>query len=84
MVAKQVQIEGMRSFAAEDNPELILAKKQLAALQRQLDSLRDRRTTRVRIIVHSKGNATHAGLEYLRRFRDLKYYEAIYELWSKG
>ena len=33
VVAKQVQIQGMRSFAAEDNPDLILAKQELAALQ---------------------------------------------------
>ena len=37
VVAKQVQIEGMRSFAAEDNPNLILAKQELAALQSQLE-----------------------------------------------
>ena len=37
VVAKQVQIQGMRSFATENNPELILAKQELAALQSQLN-----------------------------------------------
>jgi uncharacterized protein involved in exopolysaccharide biosynthesis len=36
VVAKQVQIQSMRSFAADDNPELILARQQLAALETQL------------------------------------------------
>ena len=39
VVAKEVKIQGMRSFAAEDNPDLILAKQQLAALQKQLEQL---------------------------------------------
>src|SRR6266850_2913391 len=39
VVAKQVQIQGMRSFAAEDNPHLALAKQELAALQAQLEKL---------------------------------------------
>jgi uncharacterized protein involved in exopolysaccharide biosynthesis len=34
--------------------------------------------------VLSKGKATHAGLEYLRHYRDVKYYEAVYELLVKG
>ena len=37
VVAKQVQIEGMRSFATDDNPGLVLAKQELAALQSQLE-----------------------------------------------
>src|SRR5208337_4829444 len=37
VVAKQVQIESMRSFATDDNPRVILAKQELAALQSQLD-----------------------------------------------
>src|SRR6266478_6149745 len=36
VVAKQVQIEGMRSFATDENPGLILAKQELAALRSQL------------------------------------------------
>ena len=39
IVAKQVQIEGMRSFATDDNPNLVLARQELAALQSQLTEL---------------------------------------------
>src|SRR6185369_10930497 len=35
VVAKQVQIQAMRSFATEENPELVTAKQQLAALEVQ-------------------------------------------------
>jgi uncharacterized protein involved in exopolysaccharide biosynthesis len=74
----------MRSFAAEDNPDLILAKQELAALQKQLQQLAGSQNDTGSDIVLSKGKATHAGLEYLRRYRDLKYYEAVYELLVKG
>jgi uncharacterized protein involved in exopolysaccharide biosynthesis len=34
--------------------------------------------------VLSKGKVTHAGLEYIRRYRDLKYNETVYEILIKG
>ena len=84
VVAKEVQIEGMRSFAAEDNPDLVLAKQELAALQRQLQQLAGSQNDSGSDIVLSKGKVTHAGVEYLRQYRELKYNEAVYELLMKG
>ncbi len=83
VVAKQVQVQSMRSYAAEDNPSLILAKQQLAALQSQLDHLADSSTDAGSGIVLSKGRVTEAGLEYVRRYRDLKYRETVFELLAK-
>jgi tyrosine-protein kinase Etk/Wzc len=83
VVAKEVQIQGMRSFAAEDNPELILAKQELAALQSQLERLAGTQQDVGSDINLSKGRVTQAGMEYLRRFRDLKYHETVFELLAK-
>jgi uncharacterized protein involved in exopolysaccharide biosynthesis len=83
VVAKQVQIQGMRSFAAEDNPELILAKQELAALQSQLERLAGSQPDVGSDINLSKGRVTESGMEYLRRLRDLKYHETVYELLAK-
>jgi uncharacterized protein involved in exopolysaccharide biosynthesis len=83
VVAKEVQIQSMRSFAAEDNPELILAKQELAALQSQLDRLAGSQPDVGSDINLSKGRVTEAGMEYLRRLRDLKYHETVYELLAK-
>ena len=83
VVAKEVQIQGMRSFATEDNPDVVLAKQQLAALQSQLEHVAGSEKDTGSDIVLSKGRVTGAGLEYLRRFRDLKYYETVYELLTK-
>ncbi len=60
VVAKQVQIEGMRSFAAEDNPNLVLAKQELAALQSQLDRLSGSHPDAGSDINLSKGRVTQA------------------------
>ena len=83
VVAKEVQVQSMRSFAAEDNPALILAKQQLAALQSQLNQIAGSHQDSGSDIVMSKGRVTQAGLEYLRRYRDLKYRETVFELLAK-
>ena len=83
VVAKQVQIEGMRSFATDDNPNLILAKQELAALQSQLEHVAGSHSDTGSDINLSKGRVTQSGMEYLRRFRDLRYQETVFELLAK-
>ncbi|MGA8439294.1 MAG: GNVR domain-containing protein [Candidatus Sulfotelmatobacter sp.] len=83
VMAKQVQIEGMRAFATDDNPSVVLAKQELAALQSQLDRVAGSQKDAGSDINLSKGRVTQSGMEYLRRFRDLKYQEAVYELLAK-
>jgi uncharacterized protein involved in exopolysaccharide biosynthesis len=83
VVAKQVEIEGMRSFATEDNPSVVLAKQELAALQSQLQRVAGSQNDTGSDINLSKGRVTQSGMEYLRRYRDLKYQETIFELLAK-
>lgn len=83
VVAKEVEIQGMKSFAADDNPQLLLEKQQLAALQSQLQQIAGSQHDAGSDIVLSKGRVTEAGLEYLRRYRELKYRETVFELLAK-
>jgi uncharacterized protein involved in exopolysaccharide biosynthesis len=83
VVAKQVQIQGMRSFATDDNPAIVLAKQELAALQAQLERVAGSNQDVGSDINLSKGRVTQSGMEYLRRFRDLKYQETVFELLAK-
>ena len=83
VVAKEVQIEGMRSFAAEDNPNLILAKQELSALQSQLAHVAGSQSDVGSDINLSKGRVTQSGMEYVRRYRELKYKETVFELLAK-
>ncbi|MGB0008627.1 MAG: GNVR domain-containing protein [Candidatus Sulfotelmatobacter sp.] len=83
VMAKEVQIEGMRSFATDDNPNLVLAKQQLAALQAQLERVAGSQSDAGSDINLSKGRVTGSGMEYLRKYRDLKYQETVFELLAK-
>ncbi len=79
-VAKEVQIQAMRSFATEDNPDLIIAKRQLAEIQAQLNKLAGQDSDQ---FIVPKGKAPEAGMEYLRKLRDVKYNETVFELIAK-
>jgi len=83
VVAKQVQIEAMRSFATDDNPNLVLARQELAALQAELERVGSSHQDTGSDINLSKGRVTQAGMEYIRRYRELKYQETVFELLAK-
>jgi tyrosine-protein kinase Etk/Wzc len=80
VVAKEVQIQGMRSYATEDNPDVVLAEQQLAALKSQLAQLAGADQGAGSGLILPKGRVPEAGMEYLRSVRDLKYYETVSEL----
>jgi tyrosine-protein kinase Etk/Wzc len=83
VVAKQVEIQAMRSFATDDNPSVVLAKQELSALQSQLDRISESQHDDGSGLNLSKGRVTEAGMEYLRSYRDLKYRETVFELLAK-
>ncbi|MDR3739243.1 MAG: Wzz/FepE/Etk N-terminal domain-containing protein [Terracidiphilus sp.] len=83
IVAKEVQLQGMRSYATEDNPEMVEAKQQLAALQAQLAKLVGGNQDTGSDFIVPKGRVPEAAMEYIRKLRDVKYYEAISELIAK-
>jgi uncharacterized protein involved in exopolysaccharide biosynthesis len=80
IAAKEVQLQGMRSFATEDNPQMVVASEQLSALKAQLAKLSSTDENSSSDIIVPKGNIPEAGMEYLRKLRDVKYYETIAEL----
>ena len=79
VAAKEVQIRGMQSFATEQNPDLQMAQQELAGLRSQLD----RTGSASDELLIPKGNMQEAGLEYVRKLRDVKYYETIFELLAR-
>ena len=64
-------------------PNLVLAKQELAALQAQLQKIAGSQRDTGSDINLSKGRVTQAGMEYIRRYRDLKYQETVFELLAK-
>ena len=77
---KEVQINSMRAFATDRNPELRMAQQELDALKRELARIEGESPQ----AGPGKTDAiTNTGLDNLRRLRDMKYYETVYELLAK-
>jgi tyrosine-protein kinase Etk/Wzc len=81
--AKEVEIQAMRSFASDQNPDLQIAEQQLAGWRAQLSRLGGGQNGNGDDLLLSKGQVPGAGLEYVRKFREVKYYDTIFELLAK-
>ena len=82
IAAKEVQLRAMRSFATDQNPDLIVVEQQLAGMRAQLASMEKQSGGNGDIQV-ATGKVPAQGLEYIRKMRDVKYYETIFELLAK-
>lgn len=83
VVAKEVQLQGMRTYATDDNPEVIEARQQLDELQAQLAKLAGAGEDAAPGLMVPKGKVPEAGIEYVRRLRDVKYYDTVSDLIAK-
>ena len=76
--AKEVQIQMLRATATEQNPELQRLEVEAGALRDQLAKAESSSPSDDSYFV-SAGRIPQAGLEYLRKARDLRYHEALFE-----
>jgi tyrosine-protein kinase Etk/Wzc len=83
IAAKEVQIRGMSLYAAEGNPDLLIAKEQLIELQRQQKELGGSQSGIDSDLIVPRGKLPEAGLDYVRKLRDVKYNEVIFELLAR-
>jgi tyrosine-protein kinase Etk/Wzc len=82
IAAKEVQIQAMRTYATGENAQLVEAQQELDSLRAELAKLGGSEENANALIV-PKGQMTQAGLEYVRRLRDVKYYETIFEILAR-
>jgi tyrosine-protein kinase Etk/Wzc len=83
IAAKQVQIQGMQTYAAADNAALVQAQGELSGLRSQLAQLAGNGDSSGDELIVPKGKVTTATLEYARRLRDVKYNETIFTLLAR-
>jgi tyrosine-protein kinase Etk/Wzc len=83
IVAKEVQIEAMRSYAGDENPALTQALTELDGLRPQFNKIVGSKDGSADDVLIPKGKVPQAGLEYVRRLRDVKYDEATFEILAK-
>jgi tyrosine-protein kinase Etk/Wzc len=82
IAAKEVQINAMRSFATGENPELQMAEQQLAGLRSQAEKMGAASESASNALI-PKGGMQEAGVEYIRKLRDVKYFETIFDLLAR-
>jgi len=82
ITAKEVQIQGMQTYAAGENAQLVEAQQELDSLRTQLAKLGGNEEASGSLIV-PKGQMTQAGLEYVRKLRDVKYYETVFDILAR-
>ena len=80
IAAKQVQIRALRSYAADDNPQLVVAEQELEGLEAQQQKLGASSDSAANAFLIPKGKMQENQVEYVRRLRNVKYNEAIFEL----
>lgn len=83
IVAREVQLSAMRTFATAQNPEYQRMREELNVLRRELEKTEKATERSEGNIFIPTGRVPEAGLEYLRKLRDVKYQETLFELLAK-
>jgi tyrosine-protein kinase Etk/Wzc len=83
IAAKEVELRAMRTFATEQNSDYIRSQQQLAGLRTELSKLEQSKAVGNGDVFLPTGKVPEAGLEYVRRYREVKYYETIFELLAR-
>jgi tyrosine-protein kinase Etk/Wzc len=83
VVAKEVQLKVMKTYAATENPDLKKAEEELNALREQLKKQEDKQESSYFNPLMPMGQIPALGVEYLRKYRNYKYADALYELVTK-
>jgi uncharacterized protein involved in exopolysaccharide biosynthesis len=83
IAARKVEIEGMQAYATGENSQLVQAQRELDSLRAQLAKVGGSEDTPGSELVIPKGKVPEASLEYIRKLRDVKYYETIFEILAR-
>jgi len=84
IASKEVQLQGIRTYASDENPDVSQIQQELATLRSQLAQLENSQRR------SSPGNTEIAAsevpggsLEYARKLREVKYHETLFDLLSR-
>jgi capsule polysaccharide export protein KpsE/RkpR len=80
--AKQVEVQTLRSYSTEQNPNVQLAERELTSLQAEENRL-EQSSHSPGIAGLGLGNVPVAGLEYLRAAHELAYRQALFDMLLK-
>lgn len=82
IVGLETQIQGMQTYATGQNAQVARAQQELDSLRAQLARLTGSEEVDGGLIV-PKGAIPSASLEYVRKLRDVQYYQAIFNVLAR-
>lgn len=82
IAAKEVQIKVIRTYATSQNPDLQNVDEELKGLKIELSKLESKGGSGYNTLM-ATGRVPSIGTEYVRKMRDLKFNETLYELLLK-
>ncbi len=82
IASHEVQLKAMAGYATEENPQLQTLKAEISALREQLVQAEANGSYGSKLEI-SGGRLPQATLEYVRKVREVKYHETLYELIAK-
>jgi tyrosine-protein kinase Etk/Wzc len=80
--SREVDLRSMETFATGENPQVQILQREIAAMRTQLSDLETKGAAESNFEL-SAGKLSNDELGYIRKVRDLKYQEALYELLAK-
>jgi uncharacterized protein involved in exopolysaccharide biosynthesis len=80
---REVRIQGMQTYATGENAQLVQEQRELESLRAQLAKLGGSEDTASSGFIVSKGRVPEVGLEYIRKMRDVKYNETIFDILAR-
>ena len=83
ITSREVQIQGMQTYATGENSQVIQAQQELEGLKAQLAKLGGSEASASDEFVVPKGRVPAVGMEYVRKLRDVKYSEAMFDLLAR-
>jgi tyrosine-protein kinase Etk/Wzc len=87
VAAKQVQLQSLRTYATENNPDVKRVERELAELQAQSAKMSQTERSGANMgegdLQVPTRRVPEANLEYLRAARELKYHESLYDFLGK-
>ncbi len=83
--SREVELQALRTSSTEQNPDVIRVNEELATMRAQLAKLEDDQHRHVQPgdIAIPAGNVPQESLEYLRKYREVKYHETLFDLLTK-
>jgi tyrosine-protein kinase Etk/Wzc len=84
IAAREVQLQAMRTFATEENPDVTRQQEEIATMRSQLAKLEnDQQRQSPGNLAVPAGRIPEDSLEYARKLREVKYHETLFELLSR-